>query len=72
MCGEYASNDILIYVYSDYFVNLLRNPETAKAWIALLQLNDGFNEFRGWTLGTGLSFLSDEYNSRYLRFLSKL
>ena len=45
ICGEDTSNDILIDVYSECFGNLLSDSAAAKAGIALLQLNDGLDEF---------------------------
>ena len=45
MCGEDTSNDILIDVYSECFGNLLSDSAAANAGIALLQLNDGLDEF---------------------------
>ena len=72
MCDEDTSNDILIKVYFEYFGDLLSDSAAAKAGIALLQFNDGLDEFRDGPLGPGFAFLPDEYNRRYFRFLSML
>jgi hypothetical protein len=42
---KYASEHIFMDVHSECFVNLLCYTGTAKQWITLLQIDDGFYEF---------------------------
>ena len=69
MTGENPSN----YVFVDWDVesqgNLLSNSRTAPGGIALLCLDNGFNEFFVGSLWTGLRLRLDEKSRRYFRFL---
>src|SRR4030095_13701606 len=67
--GENPSNNVLIDLDVKSQGNLLSDPWTAPAGIALLCLDNGFNEFFCWAL-LGRAFpCADEKSRRYFRFL---
>ena len=53
--GKNPSNNVLIYWDTESQGNLLSNSRTAPRGIALLCLDNGFNEFSGRSLWTGLA-----------------
>jgi hypothetical protein len=62
MIGKDTLYEIFINIGAERFVDLLRNPWTAEAWIALLQFDDGLDEFGGRPLG-GLACLCGRLNT---------
>ena len=52
---EHAANDILVNCDAEDMRDLLGDAHVAETRIAPLHLDDGCNEFRGRTFGTGLS-----------------
>jgi hypothetical protein len=47
--GENSAYNILVDVQIKGQVNLLSDAWTAEPWIALLHLDDGINDFSGWS-----------------------
>jgi hypothetical protein len=45
-------NDVFVDLDAEGFNQLLGNPGAAETRIALLEFNDGSDQFRGWSLGT--------------------
>jgi hypothetical protein len=66
--GENPSDNVLIDLDGESRGNLLSDPWTAPAGIALLCLDNGFNEFFAGAFWAGPSFAPDEKSSRYFRF----
>ena len=54
MNREYPANSVFIQVQSERQVDLLGDAGTAISWIAPFHLNDGINDFSGWSLWTWL------------------
>ena len=55
MSREDAAHDILVDLDCEGMRNLLRDSHTAETRIAPLHLDDGRDEFRGRTFGTGFA-----------------
>ncbi len=53
---KHASDHIFIDVYSERFVDLLRDPRAANTAVTPFQLDDGFYEFPLRPFGPRLSF----------------
>ncbi|MCK7499520.1 MAG: hypothetical protein MZW92_60830 [Comamonadaceae bacterium] len=66
---EHAANDILVDRDAEDMRDLLGDAHAAETRIAPLHLDDGCDEFRGRTFGTGLCGDADEEEKsrRYLR-----
>ena len=52
---EHATNDIFVDLDAEGLSDLLGDAHTAELGIAPLHLDDGRDEFRGRTFGTGLA-----------------
>ena len=53
--GQDAPDHVLINGDAKSQRNLLRNPRAAPGWIALFDADDGFDEFFGRSLWTGVT-----------------
>ena len=69
--GEDVSDQVLIDIHSECFVDLLRDSKTAKRGLRRFSMTIAWISSGDGLLGPGLPFLPDEYSSRYLRFLSR-
>ncbi len=49
---ENSPDDILIQLQTECQVDLLCNAGTTVSWITAFHLNDGINDFFGWSLWT--------------------
>src|SRR5262245_22529031 len=57
---EYASNDVSVDLHAEGVSNLLGDSHAAETGIAPLHLDDGRDEFRGRTFGTGFAAMRRE------------
>ena len=55
MCRQDPPDHVLVDLNTESFSQLLRHPWTAKTRVALLEFKDGSDQFRCWSLGTGLA-----------------